>query len=413
MARQFDVPAFYRSPVVSRVKEVRRLQDPRKKDLSPSVLDFGSVRFKLARHFGFCYGVENAIEIAYRALKEHPDQRIFLLSEMIHNSHVNADLLSRGIQFLRTTNGEQLIPFDTLTSDDIVIIPAFGATLEVTSELERLGVDVQAYNTTCPFVEKVWKRSAQIGAQDYTVVVHGKRYHEETRATVSHAQSVTHVMVVRDLDEARDLARYIRGDADRAFFDARFGDRTSPGFDPEKHLGRIGVVNQTTMLATETSEIAALLRQAMVDRFGPDDLPAHFADTADTLCYATNENQDATRALIADGADVAIIVGGSNSSNTSHLVELCEEEMPTFFVSDASCIESASRIRHFDIHAHEHVDVENWLPSTRPLSVLLTAGASCPDSLLDDVIHRVNELVGAEQTVEQAMAPFADMTAES
>ena len=262
-------------------------------------------------------------------------------------------------------------------------------------------------------MEKVWKRSAQIGAQDYTVVVHGKRYHEETQATVSHAQSVTHVMVVRDLSEARDLARYIRGDADRTFFDERFGDRTSPGFNPEKHLGRIGVVNQTTMLATETAEIAALLRHAMVDRYGSEDLPAHFADTADTLCYATNENQDATRTLIADGADIAIIVGGSNSSNTSHLVELCEEEMPTYFVSDASCLESASRIRHFDIHAHEHIVVQDWIPTSRPLSVLLTAGASCPDSLLDDVIHRLNELVGVEYTVEQAMAPFANMTAES
>lgn len=394
MARTFDVPAFYRSPIVSRIKEQRRLEDPRKKDLSPSVLDYGPVTFKLARHFGFCYGVENAIEIAYRALREHPDKRIFLLSEMIHNSHVNDDLLSRGIKFLRTTEGRQIIPFSELEPSDVVIIPAFGTTLEVEKQLADMGVDVTAYNTTCPFVEKVWKRSEQIGRKDYTVIVHGKRYHEETRATFSHAQAVTRVMVVRDLEEARDLARFIRGDADRTFFAERFAERTSPDFDPDRDLTRIGVVNQTTMLATETAEIAALLRQAMIDRYGEHDLAEHFADTSDTLCYATNENQDATRALIDDGADLAIIVGGSNSSNTSHLVELCEERMPTFFISDASRIDSADRISHFDLHVKDYITSDGWLPTDRPVTVLLTAGASCPDSLLDEVIHRVTELVG-------------------
>ncbi|RMH39957.1 MAG: 4-hydroxy-3-methylbut-2-enyl diphosphate reductase, partial [Alphaproteobacteria bacterium] len=188
MARQFNVPAFYRSPIIGRVKEARRVTDPRKRDLSPSVLDFGPVRFKLARHFGFCYGVENAIEIAYRALEENPGRRLFLLSEMIHNPRVNDDLRRRGIRFLRTTQGEQLIPFDELAPGDLVIIPAFGASLEVEAELARRGVDTQRYNTTCPFVEKVWKRSEQIGTKGYTVVVHGKRYHEETRATFSHAK---------------------------------------------------------------------------------------------------------------------------------------------------------------------------------------------------------------------------------
>ena len=190
MARQFDVPDFYKSPLVSKVKGARQLLDPRKKDLSPSVLDFGPVRFKLARHFGFCYGVENAIEIAYKAISEANGRRIFLLSEMIHNPHVNEDLKARGIQFLRTTSGKQLIPFSELKAEDIVIIPAFGTTLETQQLLTDIGVDVEAYNTTCPFVEKVWNRSSQIGTKNYTVVVHGKRYHEETRATVSHAQAV-------------------------------------------------------------------------------------------------------------------------------------------------------------------------------------------------------------------------------
>ena len=188
MPREFNVPLFYRSPIISVVKQSRRGIDPRKRDLAPSVLDFGPVHFKIARHFGFCYGVENAIEIAYRALDENPDKRIFLLSEIIHNPHVNTDLRERGVQFLCETSGKQLIPFDELTPADVVIVPAFGTTLEIQSELNKRGINPYAYNTTCPFVEKVWKKSAEIGRQDYTIVVHGKRYHEETRATFSHGE---------------------------------------------------------------------------------------------------------------------------------------------------------------------------------------------------------------------------------
>ncbi|HET6569227.1 MAG TPA: 4-hydroxy-3-methylbut-2-enyl diphosphate reductase, partial [Rhodothermales bacterium] len=284
MARQFNVPLFYQSQIISRVKEARRDLDPRKRDLEPSILDFGPVRFKLARHFGFCYGVENAIDIAYRALEENAGKRIFLLSEMIHNPHVNDDLRQRGIRFLRTTSGEQLIPFDELRADDVVIVPAFGATLEVQAVLEERGVDVRAYNTTCPFVEKVWKKSTQIGDKGFTVIVHGKRYHEETRATFSHARKEAPVVVVRDLEEAADLARIIQGEAPPAFFFERFPDRYSEGFDPQRDLKRIGVVNQTTMLATETQAIADLLRQAMADHYGVEDVHDHFADTSDTLC---------------------------------------------------------------------------------------------------------------------------------
>ncbi|QXD16751.1 4-hydroxy-3-methylbut-2-enyl diphosphate reductase [Rhodocaloribacter litoris] len=406
MARQFNVPAFYRSPVIGRVKEARRVTDPRKRDLSPSVLDFGPVRFKLARHFGFCYGVENAIEIAYRALDENPGRRLFLLSEMIHNPHVNDDLRRRGIRFLRTTRGEQLIPFDTLTPEDVVIIPAFGASLEVEAELARRGVDTVRYNTTCPFVEKVWKRSEQIGQKGFTVVVHGKRYHEETRATFSHAKEAAPVVVVRDLGEAEDLARVIRGEAGRAFFFERFADRHSDGFDPDRDLRRIGVVNQTTMLATETQAIADLLRRAMIDRYGEADLHEHFADTRDTLCYATNENQDATKALLADGGDLALIVGGYNSSNTSHLVELAAATMPAYFISGAGEIEGPNVIHHFDLHTHARRTTTGWLPARRPLDLVLTAGASCPDALLDEVLHRVLDFFPGARTVEEALAPF-------
>ena len=218
MPREFNVPLFYRSPIISVVKQARRGIDPRKRDLAPSVLDFGPVRFKIARHFGFCYGVENAIEIAYRALDENPDKRIFLLSEIIHNPHVNTDLRERGVQFLCETSGKQLIPFDELTPADVVIVPAFGTTLEIQSELNKRGINPYAYNTTCPFVEKVWKKSEEIGKQNYTIVVHGKRYHEETRATFSHAKSGAPVVVVLNLVEAKNLAKVICGEVDRDVF---------------------------------------------------------------------------------------------------------------------------------------------------------------------------------------------------
>ncbi len=408
MARQFDVPLFYRSPLISRVKAARRISDPRKKDLAPSVLDFGPVRYKIARHFGFCYGVEQAIEIAYRALDENPGKRIFLLSEMIHNPRVNDDLHQRGIQFLRTTSGEQLIPFDALTADDVVLIPAFGASVEIEADLRRRGLDTKTYDTTCPFVEKVWKKSQQIGQQAYTVVVHGKRNHEETQATFSHARQNAPVVVVLNMDEARDLARVIRGEADAGFFHSRFAGKYSEGFDPDRDLARIGVVNQTTMLATETQAIAALLRDAMVSRYGASDLDAHFADTNDTLCYATNENQSATRALIDDGADVALIVGGFNSSNTSHLVELCQEVMPTYFVRGAEDVHGPDHITHFDLHRHAETETRDWLPAHRPVDILLTAGASCPDALLDEVVRRINGWFAGVRDEDEVLAPFAE-----
>lgn len=406
MARRFNVPDFYQSPIISTVKQARRILDPRKRDLTPSVLDFGPVRFKIARHFGFCYGVENAIEIAYRALEEHPDKRLFLLSEMIHNPHVNRDLERRGMRFLRTTTGEQRIPFDELTPDDVVLIPAFGTTVEIQADLERRGIDTRTYDTTCPFVEKVWRRSDQIGRQGYTLVVHGKRYHEETRATFSHARQVAPVVVVRDLEEARTLARVVRGEATPAFFFEHFLERHSEGFDPEADLRRIGVVNQTTMLATETQAIAALLRQAMIDRYGQDALSEHFADTTDTLCYATHENQQATYALIDDGADLALVLGGYNSSNTSHLVELCQARMPTFFIKDAGEILSPECIRHFDYPNKRLLETDGWFPARRPVEIILTAGASCPDVLLDQVVHKITGWFPEARPVEAVLAPF-------
>jgi 4-hydroxy-3-methylbut-2-enyl diphosphate reductase len=412
MPRKFDVPAYYRSPIISLVKKARQVTDPRKRDLCPSMLDFGPVRFKISRHFGFCYGVENAIEIAYRALEDNPDKQIYLLSEMIHNPRVNDDLRQRGIQFLCDTSGRQLIPFDHLTPDDIVIVPAFGTTLEIQEDLAQRGIDPYAFNTTCPFVEKVWKKSHDIGSLNYTVVVHGKRHHEETRATFSHAKAEAPVVIVRDLEEAKQLARVIRGEASKEFFYEYFADRHSPDFDPDKHLQRVGVVNQTTMLATETQAIAKLLRQAMIARYGEKDIDEHFADTNDTLCYATKENQDATVALIDDGGDVAVVVGGYNSSNTSHLVELCEERMPTYFICDADEMSSPKRIRHLNIHTRSVTVTKEWLPldskNGSPIDVVLTAGASCPDSLLDDTLHKIVAWFPAAHSVDAVIAPFQE-----
>lgn len=388
------------------MKESRRLKDLRKQDFSPSVLDFGSVQFIIARHFGFCYGVENAIEISYRALEENPDKRVYLLSQMIHNQEVNADLQSRGIRFILDTDGTQFIPWNEITADDIVIIPAFGTTLETENLLLDKGVEVQKYNTTCPFVEKVWNRSEKLGGDQYTVIIHGKPKHEETRATFSHAAAHAKSVVVRDMEEAIKLASYIKSEASPEKFRNEFASQFSTDFDVTQDLVRIGVVNQTTMLATETQAIADFLKNVMIERYGADSIKQHFADTRDTLCYATNDNQDATYKLLDTDADLAIVVGGYNSSNTSHIVELCERRFATYFINSEKEIESAQSIHHFNYPLKRKEVTQNFLPGKRPLKIVLTSGASCPDTLVDRVLLRLVELIGSERTVEQVLAPF-------
>lgn len=396
--RSFDVPDQYRSDIISRLKKARNQADPRRRDFSPSTLDFGPVRFRIARHFGFCYGVENAIEIAYKAVQDNPERRIFLLSEMIHNPLVNQNLLSKGVRFIMTTDGEQLIPWDDLNSDDIVIVPAFGTTLEIQQELEARQIDPYSFDTTCPFVQKVWNRSSTIGKQGYTVVVHGKPKHEETRATFSHSKESGPTVVVRDMEETEKLAAIIAGKEPPEKFTEWFGDQASVGFDPTLDLTRIGVVNQTTMLATDTQSIADRLRLAMIERYGQESIGEHFADTRDTLCYATNENQNATLELVDSGGDLAIVVGGYNSSNTSHLVELCEEKLPTYFIKGPEEIRSNAQIHHFDLATHSTHTTTGWLPENkRPVEIILTSGASCPDAVVDAVIVRVLELFGEQE----------------
>jgi 4-hydroxy-3-methylbut-2-enyl diphosphate reductase len=399
--RSFTIPTHYRSELIGRLKAFRKAQDPKKKDLSPTLLDLGAVRFVFARHFGFCYGVENAIEISYRALEENPGKRIFLLSQMIHNQAVNDDLTGRGMRFIQDTNGQPLMDWNEITADDIVIIPAFGTTLETEAKLKAIGIDPLKYNTTCPFVEKVWNRSAQLGQKEYTVVIHGKASHEETRATFSHTAAGAPAVIIKDMAEAQELGRIIAGELPAVRFHELFGTRSTQGFDPARDLARIGVVNQTTMLATETQAIADHLKQVMIAKHGEADLKAHFADTRDTLCYATNDNQDATNELLKAEADLALVVGGYNSSNTSHLVELLEHRFPTYYIKDEGEILSADTIRHFNYPAHKLETTTNWLPAKRPLTIILTSGASCPDTLLDKVLFKVLSMVeGVKDPVE-------------
>ena len=408
MARkEFQIPDMYKSPIIRKVKEATKITDPMKKDLKPTVLDFGPVQFYVPRFFGFCYGVENAIDIAYRAVEENPDKNIYLLSEMIHNPTVNEDLLGRGVQFLFDTDGTERIPIRSLSSEDIVIVPAFGTTLEIAEELEKVGIDPYEFNTTCPFVEKVWKRGQQLGKMDYALVVHGKHRHEETRATFSHSASHSQVVVVLNPEEANILAEIMTEERPLSDFEKYFGHKSTPDFNPLKDLRRFGVINQTTMLATETQEVMDILKEATIRQFGEADILDHFADTTDTLCYATNENQSATLALAETDADLALVVGGYNSSNTMHLVEILEHSFPTYHVRDADELKSTSTIQHFDQWKKEILNSENWLPETQePLKIAITSGASCPDILVDEVMLKVLSYFDGTNAVEKVIAPF-------
>jgi len=396
--KQFEVPAFYRSPIISKVKAKRKLEDPRKKDFTPTEINLGKVTFIIARHFGFCYGVENAIEKSYKAIQENPDKRIFLLSQMIHNPDVNADLQSYGLQFLQDTDGNQLIPFEALNSDDIVIIPAFGTTLEIEEKLRAIGVNIDTYNTTCPFVEKVWNRSEKLGETQHTIIIHGKAKHEETRATFSHSSSNAPSLIIKDMKEAKFLGEVILGTKSKNEFNEFFTGKMTLGFDSDLHLSKIGVVNQTTMLATETQEITDYLRDIMLQKYGEANLKAHIADTRDTLCYATNDNQSATYGLLEKEADLAVVVGGYNSSNTSHLVELLEEKFPTFYIKNKEEILSKSAINSFDIHSSKVLNKTSFIPDKENVRIIISSGASCPDALVDGVLLKIISLV--DSTIE-------------
>ena len=406
--KSFDVPIIYRSPLISAIKKNRKNADRMKKDFSATLLDFGPIQIYLARHFGFCYGVENAIEIAFRTIDENPGKRIFLLSEMIHNPHVNKDLQDSGVRFLQDTSGKQIIPFSALNADDIVLIPAFGTTLEIEKQLNDTGISTEKYNTTCPFVEKVWNRSEAIAQKKYAIIIHGKPKHEETRATFSHASTNAPSVVVKDMEQTIELAKYITGEKPAAQFYIEFQNQFSPGLNVEKDLQRIGVVNQTTMLASDTQSISDYLKQVMIDHYGldQDNVEDRFADTRDTLCYATNDNQTAVMGMLATDADFAIVVGGYNSSNTSHLVELCEEKLPTYFISSEEKIISGKDIMHYNFHTKQELLTTDFLPKNKIAKVLLTSGASCPDALVENVIRKLISFFPGSKTAEEMIKQF-------
>mgnify|MGYP005811660615 CR=1 FL=1 len=328
---------------------------------------------------------------------------MFLLSQMIHNQEVNNDLVSRGIRFIMDTDGTQFVGWDDLVPEDIVIIPAFGTTVEIERMLLDRGIAVERYNTTCPFVEKVWNRSEKLAEGGFTTIIHGKPKHEETRATFSHSAQGGPAVVVRDMKDAELLATYITDEKPIENFYKDFAGKFSPGFDPSLHLNKVGVVNQTTMLATETQAIAEFFKRTMQSKFGAQDITHHFADTRDTLCYATNDNQDSTYKLLESNADLAIVVGGYNSSNTSHIVELCERKFPTYFINSPREILSDQAIRHFDYHSKSTRVTEGFLPAKSPVRIILTSGASCPDTLVDAVMLKIHSYYNTARPIDEVL----------
>ena len=401
--KHFEVPSSYRSTLISAIKNRRKEDDKLKKDFSPAFIDLGKLKIYLARHFGFCYGVENAIEIAYKTIEENKGKRIFLLSEMIHNPQVNADLTKKGVQFLHDTNGNEIIPLSNLTKEDVVIIPAFGTTLELEAKINAIGIQIHKYNTTCPFVEKVWNRGDQIAKKGYTIIIHGKPKHEETRATFSHAAHKAPTLIINDMEEAQLLGKIIKGELPISDFEKYFKNRHSEGFDANIHFEKIGVINQTTQLATDTQAISDYLKSIIAQKYGKENISAHFADTRDTLCYATNDNQSAVIELLNTPADLAIVMGGKNSSNSSHLVELCEQKLPTYFIDDANKIIDQHQIIKSNWKDKSEQIVQDYLPSKNSVTILMTSGASCPDTVVESVIRKIAGYYNVEEALEDVI----------
>ena len=416
---------LYQSRLCAAIKAVARTHE--RTATAPVALDFGAVQYLLPSHFGFCLGVKNAIERAYETLAENPARRVFMLSELIHNPFVNEDLLRRGLRYLQTDKGKpylvngdiargeagEMTLWDSLTPDDIVIIPAFGATDDDKRRLVRKGVPVYQYDATCMLVEKVWKAARSLGQEGYTVVIHGKHEHEETKATFSNARRHAHAVIVRNMDETRRLGEIIASDdpAVRARFYTEFAGKHTPGFDVNRDLERIAIVNQTTLLMNETLEIIDHLRAVYAKRLGEAEANTRVGGGGkrDTLCYATQVNQDALTRALAEPLDAAFVIGGKNSSNTYQLYRLCEQRLGkrAFFIQSEANIRSRDAVEHYVFpakgpgggHGHDVVELQPLppFPSDRPFRVLLTGGASCPDGVIQQVIHRINGLFSPDK----------------
>ena len=355
-------------------------------------LRVGRLHFRLAKSFGFCYGVDRAVEYAYESREKFPDRRIFLVGEIIHNPHVNRRLQGMDIEFLYPSD-DGAFDFSPVTPEDVVIIPAFGVTLHDFETLRELGCIL--IDTTCGSVLNVWKRVESYSREGFTAIIHGKYWHEETRATSS--QTRKHgdgtYLIVRDMAETEVVCAYIRGAADRDEFLGRFARCASPGFDPDRDLGRIGVANQTTMLASESLAIAARLGEAIAERYGDEALPDRFR-SFDTICSATQDRQDAILEMMAEPPDVMVVIGGYNSSNTNHLAHLCARHATTFHIEDASCIDpSVGTISHKRIMGDEILLGRDWLPAG-DVEIGLTAGASTPDSKIGETVERILRTAG-------------------
>ncbi|MEX1001890.1 MAG: 4-hydroxy-3-methylbut-2-enyl diphosphate reductase [Crocinitomicaceae bacterium] len=402
--RSFDIPYQYQSEFVDTIHKVRQKKDHLKKDFSPSILNFSKCDILIPRHFGFCFGVKNAIEIVYKILADHPDKRIYLISEIIHNPFVNTDLQSKGVQLIQETNGKQITPWSDISKNDIVIIPAFGTSLSVMDKLKQIGSELITYDTTCPFVEKVWNRGDQLAKDGYTIIIHGDFHHEETRATFSRISQIGKTVVVSNIREAQMLKDFMNPRADDRDWKVFFKWKASEGFNFREDFRKIAVVNQTTMLADETKAIADYLKDQMIQKHGQNS----FADTGDTLCYATNDNQTAVKALIDNNPDLAFVVGGKNSSNTSHLVEMLEQHCPTYFIQRDQAIDKKGKIEYFDIHhktESETVLNKELLEKSR---IAIISGASCPDTVVEAVVLKILKLLGVEDELNQSVTTFKE-----
>ena len=373
-----QVEKHYRSELVERIRT------------QGGVIQVGNTTIRLAKEFGFCYGVERAIDLAYAAGKVFTDRRIFLLGEIIHNPDVNAQMDALGIHHLAAHPSDA--DLKNLKADDVVIVPAFGAEVSVIEAVKAHGC--QIVDTTCGDVMSVWKRVRQNATERVTSIIHGKASHEETRATASRAlggDGLGHFVIVLDLKQSQQVADFMVQGGDPAEFLASFGGAVSPGFDPQQHLQRIGVANQTTMLRSETEAIQNLLREAVAKRDAGSTANFRYFDT---ICGATQDRQDALFQLLNESLDMLMVVGGYNSSNTTHLAEIGSEKLPTWFIRNADCLTSANEIRHFDLHAKKEIVSTDWLPNRKNLTIGITAGASCPNSLIEDTLRRLLELRG-------------------
>ena len=347
----------------------------------------GRITIHLAREFGFCYGVDRAVDYAYQTRERFPDRRVFLTGEIIHNPHVNDRLRALGIRFLSDAHEDAA----ALGADDVVILPAFGVT---TAEMQRFTeIGCVMVDTTCGSVLNVWKNVKRYAQDGFTSIIHGKVWHEETRATASQALTFPsgRFLVVLNLDETNEVCDYIRRGGDRGRFLARFRDAVSLGFDPDRDLEHIGLANQTTMLMSESLEVQELFRQAMTDRYGSEGVASRFR-AFDTICSATQDRQDAVVGLLKEKpVNLMIVIGGYNSSNTCNLARICAEKVPTFHIADPECLESADAIRYRPAGGKSEVRATGWLPGGE-LSMGLTSGASTPDNLVGTTVRRLVEL---------------------